>query len=67
MQKPVIQVNLHYIPVYRQPYYERFGFKQGYCAEAEKYHQDGISDRLSSWKMGELNEVVVMNILLIGK
>jgi len=36
-------VNLHYIPVYLHPYYERFGFKQGYCPEAEKYYQDAIS------------------------
>jgi UDP-4-amino-4,6-dideoxy-N-acetyl-beta-L-altrosamine transaminase len=43
MQKLGIQVNLHYIPVYLQPYYEQFGFKQGYCPEAEKYHQDAIS------------------------
>ena len=32
-----IQVNLHYIPVYRQPYYEEMGFKTGYCSEAEQY------------------------------
>lgn len=38
-----INVNLHYIPVYRQPYYEALGFKTGYCPEAEKYHQQAIS------------------------
>lgn len=32
-----VLVNLHYIPVYRQPYYEQLGFKQGHCPEAEKY------------------------------
>jgi len=38
-----INVNLHYIPVYRHPYYEAQGFKQGYCAEAEQYHKEVIS------------------------
>ena len=38
-----ILVNFHYIPVYRQPYYEAQGFKKGYCPEAEKYFQDAIS------------------------
>ncbi|WP_301102054.1 UDP-4-amino-4,6-dideoxy-N-acetyl-beta-L-altrosamine transaminase [Propionivibrio sp.] len=38
-----IQVNLHYIPVYRQPYYEQMGFKPGYCPQAERYHIDAIS------------------------
>ena len=36
-------VNLHYIPVYRQPYYEEMGFKQGYCEDAEKYYSEAIS------------------------
>jgi len=38
-----IGVNLHYIPVYRQPYYERLGFSSGYCQEAEKYFTDAVS------------------------
>jgi len=38
-----INVNLHYIPVYRQPYYEQMGFKAGYCLEAEKYYAEAIS------------------------
>lgn len=38
-----IGVNLHYIPVYRQPYYERMGFAAGYCPEAERYYAEAIS------------------------
>lgn len=38
-----ININLHYIPVYRQPYYEAMGFKVGYCPEAEQYHRDALS------------------------
>jgi UDP-4-amino-4,6-dideoxy-N-acetyl-beta-L-altrosamine transaminase len=36
-------VNLHYIPVYRQPFFERLGFKKGYCFEAENYFKTSIS------------------------
>jgi len=38
-----IGVNLHYIPVYRQPYYEGLGFRKGYCPEAERYYSEAIS------------------------
>jgi len=38
-----IKVNLHYIPVYRQPYFERLGFKPGYCPHAEHYFKSSIS------------------------
>lgn len=38
-----ILVNLHYIPVYRQPHYEQMGFAVGYCAEAEQYYSEVIS------------------------
>ena len=38
-----IGVNLHYIPVYRQPYYEGLGFKAGYCPQAERYYAEAIS------------------------
>ena len=38
-----IGVNIHYIPVYLQPYYEKLGFKKGYCPNAESYYQSAIS------------------------
>ncbi len=38
-----IRVNVHYIPVYRQPYFERMGFKPGYCPNAEAYFKSAIS------------------------
>jgi len=43
LQLAGINVNLHYIPVYRQPYYEAKGFKAGYCPEAEQYHREVLS------------------------
>jgi UDP-4-amino-4,6-dideoxy-N-acetyl-beta-L-altrosamine transaminase len=38
-----IGVNLHYIPVYLQPYYQRLGFHQGHCPEAERYYAEAVS------------------------
>ena len=43
MRAAGIQVNLHYLPVYRQPYYEAMGFRAGYCPEAERYHRETVS------------------------
>jgi UDP-4-amino-4,6-dideoxy-N-acetyl-beta-L-altrosamine transaminase len=36
-------VNVHYIPVYRQPYYARFGFSAADFPEAERYYGEAIS------------------------
>jgi UDP-4-amino-4,6-dideoxy-N-acetyl-beta-L-altrosamine transaminase len=38
-----IGVNLHYIPVHLQPYYQAMGFKHGDFPEAEKYYQQAIT------------------------
>ena len=38
-----IGVNLHYIPVYLQPYYQRLGFRAGHCPNAENYYSRAIS------------------------
>jgi len=43
MQEYNINVNLHYIPVYRQPFFEAMGFERGYCPQAEKYFQTVLS------------------------
>jgi UDP-4-amino-4,6-dideoxy-N-acetyl-beta-L-altrosamine transaminase len=36
-------VNLHYIPVHTQPYYQQLGFKAGDFPEAESYYRRAIS------------------------
>jgi len=38
-----IGVNLHYIPVHTQPYYQQLGFKQGDFPVAEQYYKEAIS------------------------
>jgi dTDP-4-amino-4,6-dideoxygalactose transaminase len=43
MHEAGIHVNLHYIPVYLQPFYAAMGFKRGYCPKAESYFKQAIS------------------------
>ena len=43
LRQKKIGVNLHYIPVHLQPYYQALGFRQGHCPEAEQYYQQAIS------------------------
>lgn len=38
-----ILVNLHYIPIYRQPYYQQFGYSQSDFPESERYYAEAIS------------------------
>jgi len=43
MREKGIGVNLHYIPVHIQPYYQQMGFKQGDYPNAEHYYSRAIS------------------------
>ena len=36
-------VNVHYIPVYWQPYYQRLGYQKGLCPRAEAYYESTIT------------------------
>jgi len=38
-----IGVNLHYIPVHTQPYYQDLGFQWGDFPQAEQYYREAIS------------------------
>lgn len=38
-----IGVNVHYIPVYRFPYYEKLGYKKGLCPKAEDFYNNAIT------------------------
>lgn len=34
-----VGVNVHYIPVYYHPYYQKLGYKKGLCKEAEAFYE----------------------------
>ena len=38
-----IGVNLHYIPVHTQPYYQALGFQRGDFPQVEQYYREAIS------------------------
>lgn len=57
-----IFVNLHYIPVHTQPYYQKIGFKSGDYPEAEKYYQDAISLPIHPLLTLEEQEFVVRSL-----
>lgn len=43
MRAAGIGVNLHYIPIYRQPYYAKEGYDPNDFPEAERYYKEAIS------------------------
>ncbi len=43
LQKNGIGVQVHYIPVYWHPYYQKLGYKKGLCPNAEKWYESEIS------------------------
>ena len=57
-----IGVNIHYIPVHTQPYYERMGFKPGDFNESEKYYAEAISLPMFQ-TLSESQQDQVINVL----
>jgi len=43
LRENLVKVNVHYIPVYRHPFYSSLGFKKNYCPQAEAYYKETIS------------------------
>lgn len=59
LQKQGIHLQVHYIPVHLQPYYQKLGFKEGDFPQAESYYQKTLSLPLyPDLKMRELRSVV---------
>jgi len=57
-----IGVNVHYIPVYMQPYYQKLGFKKGYGPMAESYYDRVISLPMYSTLNESEIEYVIMKL-----
>ena len=58
-----IGVNLHYIPVHIQPYYQKFGFKLGDFPQVEKYYEQAISIPLYYGLNEESQDKVVVSLI----
>lgn len=43
MKKRGVTLNLHYIPVHLQPYYQALGFKQGDFPASERYYEEAFT------------------------
>jgi UDP-4-amino-4,6-dideoxy-N-acetyl-beta-L-altrosamine transaminase len=57
-----IMVNLHYIPVHTQPYYQKMGFKLGDYPEAEQYYREAISIPMHPTLTEQEQDFVVQSI-----
>jgi len=61
-----IIVNVHYIPVYRQPYYQKLGYGKDLCPKAEAFYSEAMSipmypkltDDEQEYVIGLIREVV---------
>lgn len=63
-----IFVNVHYIPVYLQPYYRKMGYKPGSCPEAEKYYREAITLPLyPAMKNSDVSRVINVTNKIVGK
>ncbi len=62
MRNAGILVNLHYIPVHLQPYYQEMGFKEGQFPEAEQYYKEAISLPMFPTLSYEQQQEVVANL-----
>lgn len=54
-----IGANLHYIPVYLQPDFRRYGYEPGYCPEAEHYYSEAITLPMFAAMTGDMQQRVV--------
>ena len=59
-----IGVNVHYIPVHTQPYYQNMGFNRGDFPEAECYYSEAISLPMYQGLTDEQQDVVVQALII---
>ncbi|WP_127073210.1 UDP-4-amino-4,6-dideoxy-N-acetyl-beta-L-altrosamine transaminase [Pelagibacterium lentulum] len=62
LREQEIGVNLHYIPVHTQPYYQHMGFKTGDFPEAEAYYTEAISLPMYPTMSEEQQDRVVVSL-----
>ena len=62
MRRRGFVLNLHYIPVHTQPYYERLGHRWDECPEAMKYYEEALTLPLYYSLTDEQQDDVVRNL-----
>lgn len=60
-------VNIHYIPVYRHPYYQKHGYKDVFCPNAEELYARMISLPLYPGLTDEQQDIVIKKVLELNK
>lgn len=58
-----ILVNLHYIPVYQQPFYEEIGYNNEDYPESEKYYEEALSLPIHTLLKDEEQDFVIESVL----
>ncbi|MBO5564323.1 MAG: UDP-4-amino-4,6-dideoxy-N-acetyl-beta-L-altrosamine transaminase [Lachnospiraceae bacterium] len=59
--------NVHYLPVYRMPYYEDLGYKVGLCPEAERLYDEMLTLPLYAGMTDQDIEDVICAVTRIGE
>lgn len=62
LREKEIGVNVHYIPVHTQPYYQKMGFKIGDFPNAEKYYSQAISLPIYYELTDEKQDIVIQKL-----
>lgn len=62
MKDKGVCLNLHYIPVHTQPYYEKLGFKQGDFPVSEKYYEEAFTLPLYYSLTNEQQDYVIKSL-----
>lgn len=63
MRSENIGVNVHYIPVYKHPYYQKNGYKDVTCKYAEQYYEHTISIPMYPELTKEQQEYVIEKVI----
>lgn len=58
-----IGVNVHYIPVYRHPYYQRNGYAGVHCLNAEAFYERAISLSIFPGLTGQQQDYVIEHVI----
>lgn len=67
LQVAGVHVNVHYIPVYKHPYYQEHGYESVHCVNAEQLYENIISLPLYYSLQDEMQEYVIETIKKVIK